>query len=152
MTDEELLNLTCHLSLEKFGRPFEHQVYFNQRLKTTGGRYHLADHHIDINPRMVAAGPQVLSGVILHELCHYHLHLTGQDYHHRSAAFRHLLKEVGGSRFAPAVPLNHDWEYQCQTCGVKLIRQRRFNVRRYHCAHCGGRFVLLGRWTRDNKE
>lgn len=145
MTNEELQAMTEKLSLERFGRPFTHQVFFNSRLRTTGGRYHLRDHHIDINPKMVAAGSQVLTGVILHELCHYHLHLTRRDYHHRSRDFKVLLKRVGGSRFAPAVGKVNGWEYRCQGCGVKIFRQRRFNVRRYRCARCGGRFRLLGR-------
>lgn len=145
MTNEELQALTEKLSLERFGRPFTHQVFFNSRLRTTGGRYHLRDHHIDINPKMAATGPQVLAGVILHELCHYHLHLTGHDYHHRSHDFKTLLKRVGGSRFAPTVGKVNGWEYQCQGCGVKIFRQRRFNVHRYRCARCGGRFHLLGR-------
>lgn len=145
MTNEELQALTEKLSMERFGRPFAHQVFFNSRLRTTGGRYHLRDHHIDINPKMAAADPQVLTGVILHELCHYHLHLTGRDYHHRSRDFKVLLQRVGGSRFAPAVGTIKGWEYQCQGCGVKIFRQRRFNVRLYRCARCGGRLRLLGR-------
>lgn len=152
MTNEELLALTRQLSLQQFGRPFNHQVFFNRRLRTTGGRYHLSDHHIDINPKMAAAGPAVLRGVILHELCHYHLHLTGQDYHHRSLAFKRLLKKVGGSRYSPAVQPQRGWLYCCQGCGVRLLRQRRFNTWRFHCAHCGGRFQLLGKWTTQDRE
>lgn len=145
MTNEELLALTRRLSQQQFGRPFKHQVFFNRRLRTTGGRYHLRDHHIDINPKMAAAGPAVLRGVILHELCHYHLHLTGQDCHHRSRAFKALLKRVGGSRFAPAVQPQCGWLYRCQGCGVEVLRQRRFNTWRFRCARCGRRFKLLGR-------
>ena len=33
-----------------FQKPFLHQATFNRRLKTTGGRYHLASHHLDFNP------------------------------------------------------------------------------------------------------
>lgn len=152
MTNEELLALTRQLSLQQFGRPFNHQVFFNRRLRTTGGRYHLGDHHIDINPKMVTAGPEVLQGVILHELCHYHLHLTGQDYHHRSPAFKRLLKKVGGSRYAPAVQPQRGWLYRCQGCGTRLFRQRRFNTRRFRCARCGGHFQLLGKWTTQDHE
>ena len=43
-----------------------------------------------------------LRGVVLHELCHYHLHLAGHDCHHTSE-FKTLLKRVGGLRYAPAV-------------------------------------------------
>lgn len=151
MTNEELLKLTQRLSLERFGRPFRHQIYFNARLRTTGGRYHLRDHHIDINPLMLTEHDEAtLEGVILHELCHYHLHLLGRDYHHRSRDFKRLLKAVGGSRYAPLSPSQqrrrprYRWEYQCQRCGAKLWRQRRFNVNRYVCRRCGGRFKLIG--------
>ena len=41
-----------------------------------------------------------LRQVVLHELCHYHLHLLGMDYHHRSREFKALLTQVGGSRYA----------------------------------------------------
>ncbi|WP_283583319.1 SprT family protein [Limosilactobacillus difficilis] len=150
MTDQELLELTRRLSYQRFGRPFRHQIFFNSRLKTTGGRYHLSDHHIDINPLMLTEHDMVtLEGVILHELCHYHLHLLGRDYHHRSRDFRELLKAVGGSRYAPPSPhhrhhsRSYRWEYQCQRCGARLLRQRRFDVRRYVCRHCGGRFRLI---------
>lgn len=53
MTNQELQNLVERWSQESFGRPFLHQAVFNRRLKTTGGRYHLGDHHIDINPLML---------------------------------------------------------------------------------------------------
>lgn len=82
MTDEELQRLTQIWSLQAFQRPFKHQIWFNRRLKTTGGRYHLKDHHIDINPLMYESFDLAnLRGVVLHELCHYHLHLAGHDCH-----------------------------------------------------------------------
>ncbi|MBB1080444.1 SprT family protein [Limosilactobacillus sp. STM2_1] len=148
MTNEELQRLTEQWSEEYFNRPFNHQVFFNKRLKTTGGRYHLGDHHIDINPLMYTEFDlDNLRGVVLHELCHYHLHLAGMDYHHRSHAFRTLLAQVGGSRFAPPtskrrVDVRKKWHYQCTGCGVKIARQRRFNTHRYVCRRCGHHFIL----------
>lgn len=146
MTDQELQSLTEKLSIEKFHRPFTHDVYFNTRLQTTGGRYHLNDHHIDINPKMLDDFDlDNLSGVILHELCHYHLHLTGQDYHHRSQSFKGLLKKVGGNRYAPRTEVNQAKivRYQCQTCKNVIVRKRKLNVKRYACAHCGGKLKLI---------
>ena len=52
MNNQQLQELTEKWSMESFHRPFEHQIFFNSRLRTTGGRYHLNDHHIDINPLM----------------------------------------------------------------------------------------------------
>lgn len=149
MDNQELQRLTEKWSLEYFQRPFLHQAVFNRRLKTTGGRYHLDDHHIDINPLMYTEFDlENLKKVVLHELCHYHLHLTGRDYRHRSAAFRSLLARVSGSRYAqPTSRARHRkqprWLYQCQGCGGLVARQRRFNTARYVCCRCGNHFKLI---------
>ncbi len=146
MTDEELQRLTQIWSLQAFQRPFKHRVWFNRRLKTTGGRYHLKDHHIDINPLMYEEFDLAnLRGVVLHELCHYHLHLAGHDCHHTSE-FKALLKRVGGLRYAPAVrqaEKQFKWIYQCSGCGIRIGRMRRFDVQRFVCRRCGSHFELL---------
>lgn len=103
MTNEQLQKLTEQLSQQCFHQPFRHRAVFNRRLRTTGGRYHLGDHHIDINPLMLEEfDEENLKRVILHELCHYHLHLAGRGYRHRDRDFKQLLQAVGGSRYAPA--------------------------------------------------
>ncbi len=79
MTEQQLQALVEELSLRYFKRPFIHRAYFNRRLKTTGGRYLLMSHDIEINEKMLTKhGKAILIGTIKHELCHYHLHLTGQ--------------------------------------------------------------------------
>ncbi|WP_137597891.1 SprT family protein [Paucilactobacillus kaifaensis] len=150
MTNEQLQNLTKQWSEEYFHQPFKHETYFNARLKTTGGRYHLKDHHIDINPKMIDDFDlKNLRQVVLHELCHYHLHLSGQDYHHRSREFKVLLQQVGGARYAPLVPnslaprQNKKIVYQCTNCYSRIIRKRHFNTTRFVCARCGGHFELI---------
>lgn len=147
MTNEQLQALTEQLSLQYFRQPFRHWVIFNRRLRTTGGRYHLNDHHIDINPLMLEEfDEENLRKVILHELCHYHLHLAGHGYQHRDRDFKRLLRAVGGSRFAPLTSKaahRYRYLYQCQGCGAILYRVRRFNTSRYHCGRCGHRFQLI---------
>lgn len=150
MTNAELQALTKQWSLKYFERPFTHQVIFNPRLKTTGGRYHLDDHHIDINPLMLTEFDLAnLKKVVLHELCHYHLHLAGSGYRHRDREFQALLALVGGSRYAPPTskakrraPLR--WAYQCQRCGKVIARRRRFNPACYRCGYCGGKIKFTG--------
>ena len=149
MTDQELLAYTQAWSLAAFQRPFRHQIYFNRRLKTTGGRYHLSDHHIDINPLMLEEFDLAnLKRVVLHELCHYHLHLTGRGYQHRDQDFKHLLAAVGGARYAPRtsqrrrVQAQQRYCYQCQVCGIRYWRKRRVNLARYRCGRCRGRLIL----------
>ena len=68
MNNQELTHLVQQISLEFFKRPFLHRALFNKRLKTTGGRYHLNDHHIDINPLLLNVDKAILYGVIKHEL------------------------------------------------------------------------------------
>lgn len=147
MTDQELQRLVEKISLASFGKPFRHQARFNPRLKTTGGRYQLKDHGIEINPRMLTEHDQAtLVGVIKHELCHYHLHLAGQSGQHRTRAFRELLQQVGGLRFAPApksaAPRPRRWQlYVCQRCGQKYYRARHIDVTKMVCGRCHGHLV-----------
>ena len=148
MTDAELQTLVCEISRRAFQRPFNHQAVFNARLRTTGGRYQLQSHNIDINPKMLTDfGRATLIGVIKHELCHYHLHLTHRGYRHRDPAFKQLLAQVGGSRYAPAPKQprvrTYRYTYQCQRCGQLYRRQRRMNPARYTCGRCRGPIKLI---------
>lgn len=150
MTDQELQRLVEQVSLTAFHRPFRHQARFNPRLKTTGGRYFIGDHHLDFNPKYAATlSPADFVGIVKHELCHYHLHLSGQPYQHRSPAFKTLLAQVGGSRYVPATAApsrqaQHParYQYRCQKCGQVYWRQRRINLQRFVCGRCQGQLRL----------
>lgn len=146
LDNQQLQRLVEKVSMEFFQKPFVHQAYFNKRLKTTGGRYHLATHNIDINPKVVEKyGMNELLGVIKHELCHYHLHLAGQGYQHRDSAFKNLLKITGGSRFVP--PLSDEkkqlYNYQCSSCKQKFLRSRKINLQKFVCGKCGKPLKLM---------
>ncbi|MBM7616867.1 SprT-like protein [Weissella uvarum] len=143
MTDQELQTLVEKISNEAFQRPFKHQAYFNHRLRTTGGRYLLSNHAIEINPRMLTDfGFDTLVGVIKHELIHYHLHLQGLPYQHRDAEFKQALAKTGALRYAPSQDKAARWHYQCEN-GHDLYRQRKINVQRYVCGKCQGRLHLV---------
>jgi SprT-like protein len=147
MTNAELQQLVETISLQFFQQPFCHQAYFNRRLKTTGGRYHLASHNLDFNPQvMLRYGIAELEKVIKHELCHYHLHLAGKGYQHRDREFKELLQKTGGARYVQ--PLNEPqtqklYHYQCQACHVLIVRKRRIHLQRFVCGKCGGSLQLL---------
>ncbi len=148
LTEEELQNLVAEVSLKYFGRQFKHQVKINKRMTTTGGRYHLDDHHIEINAHFLAPQyRQELIGIIKHELTHYHLHLTHKGYRHKDQDFNILLDKVGGSRYAPDIGLKRKrkakYLYVCTICGQQFVRVRRINLRRYGCGKCGGRLKLV---------
>ncbi|GAA6113894.1 SprT family protein [Apilactobacillus apinorum] len=143
MNDQELQILVENISLESFAKPFIHRAYFNRRLKTTGGRYHVQSHNIDINPKMLSEhSKDVLIGVIKHELCHYHLHLAGYSGKHNTLAFKRLLKTVGGSRYAPAPVDNRPLVYICSHCGQTYRRKRKIDVKKYVCGKCRGKLEL----------
>ncbi|MDN6779675.1 MAG: SprT family protein, partial [Lactobacillus sp.] len=138
MDSIKLQNLIEQISLQYFNRPFLHEAKINRRMTTTGGRYHLDDHHIEINAHFLA--PQYheyLIGIIKHELCHYHLHLLKRGYRHRDRDFKVLLKKAGGSRYAPDIGLRRqkkfNYIYICERCGLQYPRMRRINTRRYRC-------------------
>lgn len=100
MDNIELQKLTEDISKTYFKKPFRHQALFNDRLKTTGGRYLLTSHNIELNRKyLIEHGREELIGIIKHELCHYHLHLEGKGYKHRDRDFRMLLQQVNAPRF-----------------------------------------------------
>lgn len=146
--DHALQHWVEALSLEWFGKPFTHLARFNFRLRTTGGRYFLEDHRIEISPRhLEELGMEVVGGIIRHELCHYHLHLEGKGYRHRDADFKDLLKQVEGLRYTPPLSGNTRkqpvrYVLQCQACGRKAWRKKRMNPSRYRCGACGGSLSL----------
>ncbi|MCT4405250.1 SprT family protein [Leuconostoc falkenbergense] len=145
MTNFKLQQLVEHISKTAFHQPFRHRASFNNRLKTTGGRYLLATHQLEFNPKM--ANLPVFEQIIKHELTHYHLHLAHKGYQHKDTDFKQLLSQVGGIRYAPDIgqrqKTQHLWHYQCEK-GHDIFRHRRFQVGRYRCGQCGARLTLLG--------
>jgi SprT-like protein len=148
MTDQELQTLVETISEAFFGKPFRHRARFNRRLRTTGGRYLLHSHDIELNPRHLQEhGEAELIGIIKHELCHYHLHLEKRGYRHRDREFRELLKQVGGSRYCQQVSggrtrLPYRYELVCRECGMRYKRKRKMNPARYRCGRCRGKLSL----------
>lgn len=140
MTSEELQVLVEHISTDEFQRDFKHEARFNSRLRTTGGRYLLRTHDIEINPLMLSEfDEENLIGVIRHELVHYHLHVNGLPHQHKDKAFKELLVQVGGSRYAPVTSKRIvNYIYECDN-GHRMERQRKINTGKYVCGKCRGR-------------
>ncbi|EDP68865.1 hypothetical protein CAT7_06478 [Carnobacterium sp. AT7] len=148
MNQIELQVLVEKTSLDCFGLPFQHQATFNNRLRTTGGRYHLKSHHLDFNLKVLETfGADEFLGVIKHELCHYHLHLSGKGFQHKDKEFKQLLTEVGGSRFVKSLgnpkPVKKRVVYQCQSCAQFIYRQRKVNTQKYVCGQCSGKLLYI---------
>ncbi|OIK16770.1 SprT family protein [Bacillus sp. MUM 116] len=157
MEAQELQRLVEKISIEAFGKPFLHQASFNPRLRSTGGRYLLGTHNIELNKKYLEQfGKNELIGIIKHELCHYHLHLEGKGYQHRDLDFKWLLKKVGAPRFC--TPLKEKFPertvkkilvYECTNCHLHFQRKRRIDTNRYVCGKCRGKLkeikeVILG--------
>ncbi|TWT24600.1 SprT family protein [Planomicrobium sp. CPCC 101110] len=146
MTNEELTELIKDISLNVFHKPFAHAGIFNARLRTTGGRYLLRSHNIEINPSSYEKfGFKELEGIIKHELCHYHLHLEGRGYKHRDSDFRNLLRETGSPRFCSTIEARAKrksakrYVYACLSCNTNYVRKIRMNTERYRCGKCAGK-------------
>lgn len=147
-SDEELLRLVQEISLRDFSLPFRHKCRYNNRLKTTGGRYLLKAHDLEFNPHSVQLhGMKELVGTIRHELCHYHLHLLGKGFRHRDKDFQMLLKQVGGSRYALPTGLKNKRSaqktFQCINCGMLYVRSRAIDINRYRCGNCNGQLRFI---------
>lgn len=150
MTDEELQTWVERVSLRDFGRPFLHRARFNSRLRSTGGRYFMHSHDIEISSRQLEAfGPEEVEKIIKHELCHYHLHLQRKGFRHRDRDFKELLRKVGGTRHCAPLPgvrrRSEPYRYKlvCVNCRTAYLRKRKTNPRRYLCGVCRGRLKLV---------
>lgn len=147
MTDFELQKLVEQLSNQYFNKPFLHKASFNSRLRTTGGRYLLHSHNIEVNKKSYEIfGMNELKGIILHELCHYHLHIEGKGYKHKDKDFRELLKKVGAPRFCSKIEERKSYTihiYECKQCMQQYKRKRKINLSKYCCGKCLGKLKLI---------
>lgn len=149
MQNNELQCLVEEISDTFFGKPFKHRAIFNNRLRTTGGRYLLKSHNIEINPKqLLTFGEQAVIDIIKHELVHYHLHLEGKGYKHRDKDFKVLSQEVGAPRFCEMIPSvqGYKYTYTCEKCGQKYHRKRRVNTNKYRCSKCTGKIKMTKVW------
>lgn len=151
LNDNQLQKLTEELSLKHFHKTFRHKAFFNKRLRTTGGRYMLGSHNIEINFTYYEQyGLDELVGIIKHELCHYHLHIEKKGYKHQDIDFKQLLKEVGAPRFCTPLPSKKKrvnkkiYYFQCISCYTEYIRKRNMNLNKYVCGKCRGILKLKG--------
>ncbi|MFP7473465.1 SprT family protein [Niallia taxi] len=150
MTDQELQLLVEELSNTHFKIPFMHKASFNPRLRTTGGRYLLNSHNIEINRKYLdELGMEELIGIIKHELCHYHLHINKKGYQHKDADFKNLLRKVEGPRFCSSLPQEKTQNkpkrtliYRCQSCNQIYFRRKKVDMKKYVCGKCRGKLSL----------
>ncbi|MEI5909372.1 SprT family protein [Bacillus spongiae] len=149
MKEEELQALVESISIDSFQKPFLHKAYFNDRLRTTGGRYLLQEHHIELNRKYYdELGIQELISIIKHELCHYHLHLENKGYQHRDQDFKQLLHKVGAPRHCAHLPSSRqkqkrEYLYQCNQCDQRYVRKKRMNINKYVCGRCRGKIHMI---------
>lgn len=149
MTDQELQARVESISSLYFQRNFQHQAYFNKRLRSTGGRYILNSHNLEFNPKHYEKfGTEELDKIIKHELCHYHLHLLGLGYKHQDKDFRELLQKVGGSRFCRSVhekrkEAPYRYLLVCTNCKMEYYRKRKMDPGKYACGRCRGKLKLV---------
>lgn len=150
MEQEQLQKLVEEISLVSFQKRFVHAAYFNPRLRTTGGRYLLRSHNIELNKKYYdERGIEELTGIIKHELCHYHLHLEHKGYQHRDSDFRQLLKQVGAPRFCSSIASiktrfsTKSYQYSCKHCKQQYLRKKRVDTSRFVCSRCNGTLRLV---------
>ena len=104
------------------------------RLRTTGGRYLLKSHDIEINPKQYEHyGKKAIIDIVKHELCHYHLHILGKKViKHKDRDFKMLKYESWcAPRFCTPIHSYEEranYEYKCPDVGQKYLRIKRVNV------------------------
>ncbi|MFJ7756444.1 SprT family protein [Peribacillus muralis] len=158
MKNRELQKLVEEISVKYFNKRFTHLASFNPRLRTTGGRYLLHSHNIEINKKYLdERGMDEMIGIIKHELCHYHLHIGKKGYQHRDADFKLLLNNVGAPRFCTPLPSNqikrkmNTIQYKCEDCQQVYVRRKRIDTSRFVCGKCRGTLSYQGFLEGDSK-
>ena len=145
--ETKLFHFVNDISLRYFNKPFKHRVYFNHRLRTTGGRYIPSKKSVELNPKYeIELGREELIGIIKHELCHYHLHIEGKGYKHGDLEFKKLLKETGSPRHCSPLPSaknRYKYKYACTKCGHIYHRVRKVDIKRYTCGNCRGKLKQI---------
>ena len=143
ITMHNLQQIVEEISIAWFQKPFVDIARYNNRLRTTGGRYLPGKRIIEINPKYLdELGQEETIGIIKHELCHYHLHIEGKGYGHRDPEFRELLHRTNSPRFCnvlPSVKEKQLLSYQCTKCGHLYKRRKAVDIRKYGCGKCGGK-------------
>ncbi|OIJ21531.1 SprT family protein [Anaerobacillus alkalidiazotrophicus] len=145
MNEHDLQLLVEEISNKYFGISFKHRATFNPRLRTTGGRYLLGNHNIEINPKQLEHfGKEALIDIIKHELCHYHLHIQKRGYRHVDKDFQQLLSKVGGSMYCDSIPGARRQSktlhvYTCTSCKTTFNRKRLIDTKKYVCGKCKGK-------------
>ncbi|MBM7705032.1 SprT family protein [Metabacillus iocasae] len=152
MNNQQLQLLVEEISYSLFKKPFSHQASFNNRLRTTGGRYLLHTHDIEINPKYYEEhGLEEIKGIIKHELCHYHLHIEGKGYKHGDKDFKAVMTKVGAPRFCKTLSsskrtsIKKEHVYECVQCRQRYCRSRRVNTSKYVCGRCKGRLEKVSK-------
>ncbi|WP_174615759.1 SprT family protein [Virgibacillus ihumii] len=146
LEERELHRLVDDISMAFFNKPYDDKVIYNNRLRTTGGRYIPSRRLIEINPKYAAEmGADEVEGIIKHELCHYHLHIEGKGYKHGDPEFKSLLKATGAPRHCQPLPSSKNrrkYTYKCRSCSQLYQRIRRVDVNKYRCGRCRGKLIL----------
>lgn len=145
--DQALFRFVDSISRRYFHKPFLHEVQFNHRLRTTGGRYIPEKKVIQLNPKyLTEMDEEEFIGIIKHELCHYHLHVEGKGFKHGDASFKELLKRTGSPRHCRPLKSEENryrYTYVCNYCEHTYRRVRRINLDKYRCGKCKGTLSML---------
>ncbi|WP_156173104.1 SprT-like domain-containing protein [Kosmotoga pacifica] len=107
MKNNEIKLKIRELALEHFGLFFDIPVVINPRLKRTLGRIIYRKTKEGCFPCSMELSPSILNDplllekTILHELSHWYLMVTNQDFHHRSKEFKTLSRKLGFDTHEP---------------------------------------------------
>jgi SprT-like protein len=124
MIDEHILNDKAKFYAKTlWGRELNIPIRINKRLKSTLGQY--CHTHIDISA-LILHEDELVDDTLLHELCHWHCHTSGQNYDDHTKDFEDELESVGASSTHSTQHIGGKWLflyrygcYECKSCGSK---------------------------------
>lgn len=114
-------------------------IVWNQRLRSTAGRFCAPPPVIQVGVRYHQRHPAELEDTLKHEMVHAWLFARRRPFGHTSE-FRAKLAEIGGSRYARYDPMlvrrrsRQRFLYQCPACRTLYVYLRR--IRNHSCGRC----------------
>ncbi|MDR2660636.1 MAG: SprT family protein [Lactobacillaceae bacterium] len=151
ITEIQLKALVERLSLSIFNAPFNHQVIFNNHLRTTGGRVVfprigrkvLQDKiRMEINPKLIGDD---LEDVVKHELTHYHLFLKKGIHRENDPQFQAMLRQIQAPRYSPLHRRQKSfYVYECENpAHHQYSRNRKIDIKKMRCGFDGSKLRLI---------
>jgi SprT-like protein len=147
--------LANKLSLHFWNHPCTIPVVWNGRLTSSMGRFIFSIKgkiRIPVKIELSKHAAQFINrdifiGVMLHELCHYHLCRLGQPFDDHHPVFEKELARVGAISTNTVQIPQKAFQLLCSKCNKSIGVRKRINTKNYRSACCKEKIIKKDTWV-----